>query len=85
MVSYETDTFGGQSGSAVYRIGSVPRRYVYAIHAYGVSVVTPCNAGDNCGPRMRVEVADFFHEFGAPIFSDNFESGDVSAWSSVVP
>lgn len=83
-VSYEADTFGGQSGSAVYMIGSVPRRNVFAIHTNGVG--SPgCNSGDNCGTRIRPEVADLYYFLGVPLFADNFESGDLSAWSAVVP
>lgn len=47
-VYYDVDTFGGQSGSAVYRIvnGS---RYAIAVHAYG-------GATSNSGTRITSEV-----------------------------
>jgi len=83
-VSYETDTAGGQSGSAVYGLSTAPRRYAYAVHAYGVGGPL-CNSGDNCGPRIRDEVASFYYNRGAPLLSDNFETGDLSAWSSTFP
>jgi V8-like Glu-specific endopeptidase len=41
-VFYDIDTFGGQSGSAVYRI-SGGHRYAVGIHAYGVGA-TPFNS-----------------------------------------
>ena len=83
LVSYEIDTFGGQSGSAVYRIGTLPRRYVFAIHAYGSTVGYPCSqAFSNCGPRMRPEVLNFFLSLGAPIHFSGFETGDLSSWTA---
>jgi glutamyl endopeptidase len=43
-VFYDVDTFGGQSGSAVYRtIGG--QRYALAIHAYGVGGGVASNSG----------------------------------------
>jgi glutamyl endopeptidase len=49
-VYYDVDTFGGQSGSAVYRIvnGS---RYAVAVHAYG-------GASSNSGTRITSQVHD---------------------------
>ncbi len=47
-VFYETDTVGGQSGSAVYRIVDGQRRAV-AIHAYG-------GATSNSGTRINADV-----------------------------
>jgi V8-like Glu-specific endopeptidase len=43
-VYYDIDTFGGQSGSAVYRIIS-GGRYAVAIHAYGVGGGVTLNSG----------------------------------------
>ena len=47
-VFYESDTFGGQSGSAVYRIDG-QSRMAFAIHAYGGSTT-------NSGARINGEV-----------------------------
>lgn len=68
-------------------VGTVdaPRRYVFAIHAYGNGFGTPCNPADNCGARMRQEVADFFFNLGAPLYSANFETGNLDAWAFVIP
>ena len=45
---YDIDTFGGQSGSAVYRIVD-GKRYAFAIHAYG-------GATTNSGTRIVTPV-----------------------------
>ena len=50
QVSYETDTAGGQSGSAVYRISN-GRRTAFAVHAYGGARV-------NSGTRITRPVFD---------------------------
>ena len=47
-VYYDIDTFGGQSGSAVYRIVN-GKRYAFAIHAYG-------GATTNSGTRIVTPV-----------------------------
>ena len=47
-VYYTTDTMGGQSGSAVYRIVN-GGRYAVAVHAYGGSTA-------NSGTRINAEV-----------------------------
>ena len=47
-VYYDTDTMGGQSGSAVYRIVNGSRIAV-AVHAYG-------GATANSGTRINAEV-----------------------------
>ena len=47
-VYYDVDTFGGQSGSAVYRIVN-GARYAIAVHAYG-------GATSNSGTRITSEV-----------------------------
>jgi V8-like Glu-specific endopeptidase len=49
-VYYDIDTFGGQSGSAVYRIVN-GQRYAIAIHAYG-------GASTNSGTRIVTPVFD---------------------------
>lgn len=43
-VYYDIDTFGGQSGSAVYRIAN-GQRHAFAIHAYGVGGGSNHNSG----------------------------------------
>ena len=47
-VYYDVDTFGGQSGSAVYRIVN-GQRYAVAVHAYG-------GATSNSGTRITTPV-----------------------------
>ena len=47
-VYYDIDTYGGQSGSAVYRVID-GNRYGIAIHAYGGSTT-------NSGTRIRTPV-----------------------------
>lgn len=49
-VFYDTDTAGGQSGSAVYRINN-GQRYAFAVHAYGGARV-------NSGTRITRPVYD---------------------------
>jgi V8-like Glu-specific endopeptidase len=51
-VFYQVDTFGGQSGSAVYRIDN-GGRYGVAVHAYGGSA-------SNSGTRITQQVFDNF-------------------------
>ena len=48
-VYYDIDTFGGQSGSAVYRIIG-GKRYGIAIHAYG-------GATTNSGTRVTLRAS----------------------------
>ncbi|AXG79622.1 trypsin-like serine peptidase [Streptomyces paludis] len=50
-VYYDIDTYGGQSGSAVYRIINGSDRYGVAIHAYGGATV-------NSGTRITTPVYD---------------------------
>lgn len=52
-LSYDADTFGGQSGSGVWRIEN-GNRYIVAIHAYGVG--NPCTGNNNCGARVTQSV-----------------------------
>ena len=47
-VYYDVDTYGGQSGSGVYRIVN-GARYAIAVHAYG-------GASSNSGTRITSEV-----------------------------
>ena len=51
-VFYQVDTFGGQSGSAVYRVDN-GGRYGVAVHAYGGSA-------SNSGTRITQQVFDNF-------------------------
>jgi glutamyl endopeptidase len=44
-VFYDIDTFGGQSGSAVYRVVDGNQFQAVAVHAYGVGADLPLNSG----------------------------------------
>lgn len=55
-VYYDIDTVGGQSGSAVYKIGPDGDRTAFAIHAYG-------GATENSGARITRPVYDNFRNW----------------------
>jgi glutamyl endopeptidase len=63
IVSYEIDTYGGQSGSPVWYPPSSADPEVLAIHGYGVG--STCNAGDNCGTRVETTVMANFEYWTA--------------------
>ncbi len=56
-LSYDADTFGGQSGSGVWQITN-GNRYIVAVHAYGVG--NPCTGNNNCGARVTQSVFNLF-------------------------
>ena len=55
IVSYEIDTYGGQSGSPVWYPPASADPAVLAIHTRGVGDPA-CNPGDNCGTRVEATV-----------------------------
>ncbi|MBN2385664.1 MAG: trypsin-like serine protease [Anaerolineales bacterium] len=63
VLSYEIDTFGGQSGAPIW-VTDGSDQYVIGIHAYGVGS-THCNSGDNCGVRISPDVAENFITWSA--------------------
>jgi V8-like Glu-specific endopeptidase len=55
IVSYEIDSFGGQSGSPVWYPAASADPEVLTVHTRGVGDAA-CNAGDNCGTRVEADV-----------------------------
>jgi V8-like Glu-specific endopeptidase len=79
---YYCDSTGGQSGSPVLARSS---HKVVALHHFGLAPGVPCG-GQNMNAGVRIDqIWPIIEPFLGPLFSDGFESGDLSAWSTFVP
>jgi len=81
---YRCDTTGGSSGSPVFARSS---HKVIALHHFGTGGgVCTGGEGGNMNAGVRIELIEpLIAPFLGTIFTDGFESGDTSSWSTTVP
>jgi hypothetical protein len=79
---YYCDSSGGQSGSPVLARSS---HKVIALHHFGIGGGLPCG-GVYMNAGVRIDrIWPFVEDYLSLSYSDGFESGDLSAWSSSYP
>jgi len=80
MAHYTVDTYGGQSGSAVWT-DYKGHKFAAAVHAYGVGSGSPCYVSSsfgvsNCGPRIDEAWLDYLNNTILFFYPDAVPAGE---------